>query len=454
VASPISFGAASSLASSASTCIAFVDVSVISMTHPGLDVHTTVIVRGDRIAIVAPAATVQVPTDCQSIPGSHRYLIPGLIDTHVHFFGYQREGEGDPKTEQAILDMLLANGVTTALVMEGSPAILRLRQALAENRRSGPRLYSAGLLLQASNTGEVPGRRTFDTPAEIEQEITEEKRLGYDFVKVHGAMKRETYVALLTAAKANRLRVIGHVPDNLGIDAALDGGQIMIAHAESYLQTYFEFNRQLPTDAAEITRMVSEIAQRTARAGVYVQPTLSVFRQIIAQVADIDPLLDRPEMKLLSPDITALWRGDNNPYLRHWKLNDIPRFRAQYSLMQRLVRGLNDAGVPLLVGTDDMVPLQLAGFAMRDEMVQMQEAGLSPFEVLKAATATAGAFLDSHGTTGKVKPGGFADLVLLNADPLLDVSNVFRQDGVLLHGRWYSEDELQRRLWATQFGSM
>jgi imidazolonepropionase-like amidohydrolase len=242
--------------------------------------------------------------------------------------------------------------------------------------------------------------------------------------------------------------VIGHVPDNLGLQASLDGGQVMIAHAESYLQTFFEFNRKLPTDPAEIDAMVRDAAARTAKAHVYVQPTLSVFRQIITQVAQPDLLLERPEMKLMPASAIADWMPPKNPYLRNWTYANLPYFQTQYRVMEVLVRGLRDADVPLLVGTDDMVPMQLPGVSMRDEMVAMQEAGLTPAEVLKAATYTPARFLRKDAVSGQVAPGMAADLVLLEANPLDDISNAFRQDGVMLHGAWRPEAELQHELWS------
>ncbi len=194
--------------------------------------------------------------------------------------------------------------------------------------------------------------------------------------------------------------------------------------------------------------MVREIAAKTAKAGTYVQPTLAVFRQILSQVADADPLLQRPEMCLMPAVAVRDWLPDRNPYLHHWSYANLDHFKAQYRVMQRLVRGLRDAHVPLLVGTDDMVPMQLPGFAMKDEMEQMQEAGLTPFQVLQAATATSAQFLGRQAHNGAVKPGYDADLVLLEADPLEDVSNVFRQAGVMRQGRWLDEATLQHDLWA------
>jgi imidazolonepropionase-like amidohydrolase len=430
----------------APACAAFVDVNVVSTDRPEVTPDETVVIIGRKIVSVGRKASVS--SRCAKIDGHDRYLIPGLADTHVHVFGYSRGGEGDRRSETAIMHMLLANGVTTAVLMEGSPATLRLRKAVAVGEIVGPTLYTAGPLIQAPNTGAPPHRRTFETPDDVRREVEQEKSLGYDFVKVHGGMPKETYAELLATARRVGLPVIGHVPDNLGIDAALDGGQVMIAHAESYLQTYFEFHRELPTDPAEIDRMARDVARRTASAGVYVQPTLSVFRQIITEVGNPESLLDRPEMRLMPPVSVSDWLPDRNPYLHHWTVANLAHFRDEYRVMQHLVRALRDAGVPLLVGSDDMVPMQLPGFSMHNEMVQLQEAGLTPFEVLQAATLRPAQFLHRVNRSGRVARGYDADLVLLAANPLETTDNDFRQDGVMLRGRWFSEARLQDMLWS------
>jgi len=430
----------------APSCAAFVDVNIVSTDRPQVLQHETVLVESGKIASIGTGA--RMPAGCTRIDGHDRYLIPGLADTHAHVFGYSRGGEGDRASETAIMHMLLANGVTTAVLMEGSPATLNLRKEVASGGILGPKLYTAGPIIQAPDTGAPPHRRTFETPEEVRREVEQEKQLGYDFVKVHGAMPKETYAELLATARRVGLPVIGHVPDNLGIDAGLDGGQVMIAHAESYLQTYFEFNRKLPTNSAEIDQMARGVARRTAKAHVYVQPTLSVFRQIIAQVGNPESLLDRPEMQLMTPVSVSDWQPGSDPYLLHWTVSNLAYFRAQYRVMQRLVSALRDAGVPMLMGTDDMVPMQLPGFSMRDEAVQLQEAGLTPFEVLQTATLRPAEFLHRANRSGRIAPGYDADLVLLAADPLENAGNLFRQDGVMLHGRWFSEAQLQTMLWS------
>ena len=438
--SPAAYGA-----TGAPRCTAFIDVTVVATDRAGSDPHRTVVVRGKTTQKIGPSSKMPA-AECVKVPGHDRFLIPGLVDSHVHFFGYTRGSAGDLGVERDILLMLLANGITTAAVMEGTPEILLLRDRVNAGSLAGPRLFVAGKLIQMKDSWVLPGRSAFNTPEEVRREVVQEKKAGYDFVKVHGDLPPETYTALLETARSEEIPVVGHVPNNLGIHVALAGGQQMITHAESYLDSYFRFHRELPTDPAEIDAMVAQVAKETAAAHVFVQPTLSVFRQIIFEVADIDAELQRSEMADLPQVATADWRPPNNPYLKHWTLADLPALRSQYALMQRLVRGLRDAGVPLLVGTDPMVPVQLPGFSVKDEMRQLAEAGLTPFEVLQAATWNQAKFLGTVASSGSIAPGKVADLILLAADPLEDVSNLSRQDGVMLKGRWYSEAELERML--------
>lgn len=436
----------SSLAESHSTdrCTMFLDASVVDVAKGAIVPHRNVVVRDRQIASVGRSGARTA--GCLAINAHGRFLLPGLVDSHVHLFGYSRIGDGDSATQQAIMDLLLAHGVTTALIMEGTPSELRLRQSVADHHALGPRLFVAGPLIQGPNTGALPGRRTFETPADVRREVLDEKRLGYDFVKVHGAMPAETYQALLHQARQSGLRVIGHVPDNLGLQAALDGGQVMIAHAESYLQTYFEFNRDLPTSPLEIEQMTKNAARLTKTAGVYVQPTLSVFRQISDQVETPDKLLNRPELLAIPQSSLCDWYPPHNPYLSHWTNKDLPRFAAQYEVMERLVQALDRAGVPLLVGTDDMVPMQLPGSSMVDEMTSLRRAGLSPASVLRAATSTSAHFLSPGEKNGEVKPGYRADLLLVEDNPLTDLTNIDREVGVMVGGQWLSHSQLQKML--------
>ena len=421
------------------SCTAFVDVTVVPMDSQRLLSHQTVVVRGETIERIVKAGSANAQSGCTVVRGEHRYLVPGLVDSHVHL---PLKGEAD---QRLVLQMLLANGITTGINMEGSPEIVALRDRIDRRQIAGPKLYTTGPFIQQPR---------FMTADQVTGEVVAEKQAGYDFIKVHGQLTREAYDALFAAARAEKIRVVGHVPDNLGIDAAL-GRQSLIVHAEEYLYSYFQFERPQPTEPAEIQRMVREIARKTAQSGTWVSPTLSVFRQIIAQAADIDAVVQRPEMRYMPRHLTTgvpvgapdfAWYPPNNRYLRIWPLEKLPYLRSEYSLMQQLVRGLRDAGVPLLAGTDPFVPCVVPGFSLKDEFEQLYAAGLTPYEVLQTATFNPARFLGTTSATGTVARGKVADLVLLDANPLTDVDNAFLQAGLMLRGHWLTKDELQAQL--------
>ena len=421
------------------SCSAFVDVTVVPMDGPQVLTNQTVVIRDDRIVDVTRADQAKVPDQCTTIDGRHRYLSPGLVDSHVHL---PLRGRAD---QLLVLQLLLANGVTTGINMEGSPEILSLRNQIRTAQFTAPTIYTTGIFIQ---------QPAFMTAEQVRKQVIAEKAAGYDFIKVHGDLTKEADDALFETAQSQHIRVVGHVPSNLGIDAAL-GRQVLIVHAEEFLYSYFQFHRDLPTDPAEIDRMVQDISRRTAKSGTWVSPTLSVFRQIIFQAAGVDALLQRPEMQYMPRHLTTGeavgasnfgWYPPDNPYVKRWPPEKIPHLHVQYSIMQRLTAGLRDAGVPLLAGTDPFVPCVIPGFSMKDELEQLYEAGLSPYEVLQTATSNAARFLGTSDEVGTVTKGKRADLLLLNADPLENVDNTFQQEGVMLRGKWFSKDELQRDL--------
>ena len=367
------------------SCSAFVDVTVVPMNSETTMAHQTVLVRNHRIAQIEGAHSFDVPRDCMFIDGRHHYLIPGLVDSHLHL---PLEGHAD---QLLVLQLLLANGITTGINMEGSPQILALRDEIARGQVIGPKLYTTGPFIQ---------QPAFMTADQVSKEVAAEKSAGYDFVKVHGELTREAYDGLFATAREQNIRVVGHVPGQLGIEAAL-GRQSLIVHAEEFLYSYFQFGRDLPSDPAEINRLVADISKKTAASGTWVSPTLSVFRQIMLQATDIDSVLRRQQMRYMPRHLTTGapvgatnfgWYPPDNPYVKRWPPERIPYLRAQYSIMRRLVAGLRDAGVPLLAGTDPFVPCVVPGFSMQDELEQLNSAGLTPYQVLETATSNAARF--------------------------------------------------------------
>ncbi|MEK6407639.1 MAG: amidohydrolase family protein [Acidobacteriota bacterium] len=422
--------------------VAFINVNVVPMDEERVIEGQTVIVRDGVIAALGPTDKVKVPAGALRIDGRGKYLMPGLADMHVHFEVFNE------LANTAMLRLFVANGVTTVLNLYGTPAFLELRERVARGETLGPAIYTSGPFISNAPV-------STPTPEEAERMVVAQKRAGYDLIKIHGDFSREAYHKLFEVARREGMRVIGHLPRNLGIEAAFEEKQDAIAHAEEYLYAYFFFKP--PTSPAEASReaqlrwiadqasRIPSVAQATARAGIWVSPTLTVYSGIARQVDDIDAVLKRPEMKYLPPWIASRFEASNNTYVQRFKKETAKGFFARADLLSKLVKGLRDAGVQMLAGTDTPVPSVVPGFSLHDELRELVSAGLTPYEALQTATANAAEFLrtDKFGT---VSVGKAADMILVEGDPLKDVNNASRRTGVMTRGRWFTEDELRKML--------
>ena len=399
--------------------VAFVDVHVLPMTDERVLADQTVLVEGGRIARIGPAAEVELPAGVTRIDGHGRWLVPGFVDSHVHLLD-----EGD-------LVVYLANGVSTVRNLKGLPWHLELHERLASGEVLGPRLVTSGPFVNE------PQVRTVE---DVQRAVAEQREEGYDCIKIHGNLAPDAYEALLEEASLAGLPVVGHAPRNLLMTRLLElGGQREISHAEEYLYTWFDRVPGGPDDAA-----FEHIARATAEAGVTVTPNLVAFLLIVRQIEDLDRELARPEMAFVAPPGKRTWQPDLNKYERDFDANDAAVMAERYAVLERLTRAFQAAGVRLLTGSDAMNPVAVPGFSLHDELALLVKAGLTPYQALRAATASAGEFLENG--AGRVVEGAPADLVLLAANPLESIERTRAIEGVCAGGRWLAKDELDRRM--------
>jgi amidohydrolase family protein len=422
--------------------VAFVNVNIVPMDEERVLAGQTVIVKDGLIAALGPADQVKVPSGAVKIDGRGKYLMPGLADMHIHLEVFNEQ------VNTVMLRLFVANGVTTVLNLFGAANHLKLREQVARGEMLGPAIYTSGGFISNAPV-------STPTPDEVERAVLAQKRAGYDIIKIHGDFSREAYHRVFEVARREGMRVIGHLPRNLGIEAAFEEKQDAIAHAEEYLYAYFFFKPATsPADSSPEARLrwitdqasrIPSVAEATAKAGIWVSPTLTVYSGIARQVDDIDTVLTRPEMKYLPPWIASRFAKENNDYVRRFKKETAKGFFARADLLSKLVKGLQNAGVKLLAGTDTPVPSVVPGFSLHDELREMVAAGLTPYESLRTATANPAEFLrkDNFGTVGV---GKRADLILVNGDPLKDINNASRRAGVMVQGRWFTEEELKKML--------
>jgi imidazolonepropionase-like amidohydrolase len=403
--------------------VAFVNVNVVPMDRDGVLASQTVIVRGGRIAALGRAEQMRVPTGATIVDGRGKYLMPGLAEMHGHL----PNPNAGPELTETVLFLYVANGVTTVRGMLGYPANLELRDRITRGEVLGPRLWVAGPALggNAVTSPEV-GRRMVD----------EQKAAGYDHLKIQEGLSREAYDTIVATAKRLGMRFAGHVPNAVGVYHVLASGQASIDHLDNYVETVGG------PDSAD-DRRIGQAVAATRSAGTWTVPTLALW-EVFLGTDDPATLSTREELRYVPPQWRANWAQlvaqmrQNNP--------DVDDRVATLALRRRLLKALQDAGCPIVLGTDSPQIFSVPGFSIHRELASMAAAGLTPHQILTAGTRNVARYFGAEREFGTVAAGQRADLLLLDANPLADVGNVARRAGVMVHGRWLPESEIQARL--------
>ncbi len=415
----------------AGASVVVTDVSVVPMDTARVLAHRTVVVSDGVVVRVGPADSVRAPEGVVRVDGRGKYLMPGLVDFHVHL---QSPDE---------LLTYLAHGVTSVVNLNGAPRFLEWRAASARPEFAGARLFTSGPTLD----GFPPTTAKFvalATPEAGRAAVAAQKKAGYDLVKVYASLPPDVLEAMTAEGKLRHIAVVGHISRLVGSVKAMRSGEAMIAHAEEFLMDLVDPAKHA-LDASRIPGLVA-VAKET---GVAVTPNLSAIQFMLDQVDGLPALLARPEMRDVTPAAYDELKASNNRYTNRPNLAEFRgRVTQQLAIEKTLVKALSDAGVPLLLGTDAST-VGLAGFSDGEEIRLLREAGLTPFETLRAATLTAGELLGRWTSLpapmGVVAEGAAADLLLVSKNPLEDPSIAVRPDGVVRAGRWFTRAELTRR---------
>ena len=416
------------------TPVAFVNVNVVPMDSERVLENQTVIIQDGLIQVVADHDSLEIPTVALLIDGQGKYLMPGLVDMHVHI--------KDPDE----LLLFVANGVTAVRDMWGTtgsqlwmgfPDQLDLGIKTARGELIGPTLYTSGPIMEGEPAS-MPLMPVIRTPQEARASVAWQKAQGYQFVKVYDNLKPDAYEAILISAREQDLPVIGHVPWQVGLDAALVGGQLTIEHLSGYID---------PDSASFIIPedQLDTYARQTHQAGVWNTPTISLYQKI-GPGSDLRRLESQPGMQYISPRMRVLWRLFASQMSKSL-VYEGPNYPARIDeIYTQMTRALHKNGAGILLGTDTGNPYLVPGFSLHEELGHLVEAGLSSYEALSAGTRSAALALGKFDEFGTVAPGKRADLLLLEANPLEEVGNANRRAGVILRGQWFPESELQEML--------
>ena len=422
---------------SAAAQIAITNVSVIDARDSTPRVAQTVLIQGNRIIAVQSAA-MRPPAGARVIDGSGKFLVPGFWDMHVHTSVVGGRG---------LLGLYVANGVTGVRDMAGDWAVTSAwRREIMAGKLAGPRMILSGPYLEG---GDVPIPHILArNPDEGARGVDSLVALGVDVVKVHGQLRPETFFAIARRARERKIPFGGHVSNAVGAQAASDSGQRSIEHM---------LGIPAPCSPAESLAL---------RPRFSVQSALGRCRSI-----DLAPMYQsfvRNET-WVTPTFTAMvevasWpeRGVPGDSLQRYLPDTLRRFvagifpmpdsvppgadsvgRAMLGKRARQVADMQRAGVGVMTGTDAPLRNSPPGFGLLEEMTLLARGGMSNIGVLRAATLEPARYLRMADSLGLIAPGMLADLVLLEANPLADIRNVWRINTVIANGRVF--DSAARR---------
>jgi imidazolonepropionase-like amidohydrolase len=439
-------------ATTAQPLVAFTDVTVIPMDRQRVVRGQTVIVRGDRIDAMGPTRDTRVPAGATRIDGRGKYLMPGLAEMHAHVASAQAPGNADERLNRDIFFLYVANGITTIRAMLGAPNQLVLRDRLAANELLGPTMYVAAPSLNG-NSAPNP-----DTAVKL---VRAHKAAGYDLLKIHPGLSRETYDAIARTAREVGITWAGHVPQAVGLRHAIGARQSTIDHMDGYLEASLPETTAVRLQGgggtlADIIRNVDEsrfeeLARLARAAGVWTVPTAALWENLFDRTSP-EELLQRPENRYAPRAMVNNWATAKRNRIRQDEEQGVtPELVTRFLTARRkMLKTLADVGAPLLMGTDSPQLFSVPGFSLQRELVHAVASGLTPYQVLESGTRNVARYaaedLKLDGRFGTVAVGNRADLVLLDANPFDDIGNLTRRAGVMVRGRWVSADEIRAGL--------
>jgi hypothetical protein len=401
---------------------AITHVNVIDVIHGGAKSDFTVVIRGNSIVDIGAASAVTPPAAAQVIDARGKFLIPGLWDMHVHL----------GNATEAVLPVLVYYGITGVRDM-GSPSFETLRQWNAEalsGKRVGPRIVAPGPMLGMSPP--YFWNVQIHNPEDGRREVDYLAGIGVDFIKVTQTFDRDTYFAIADEASKVGLPLAGHLPVN---DDG-NGFKVSGVEASNAGQKCFEHLHGIPLPFESVD---PHLIPTLLRNGTWVDPTLVPY-WTRAHLDELIAAKDDPRLKYVVPSM----REEQWDPIIGQKRNQA---FAQQMLKWRMdqVKMLYQNSIPLLAGTDLGSPYVYPGEVLK-ELELFVEASLSPLDALRTATINPARYLDRDKVLGSVEYGKYADLVVLDANPLDDIHNVEKVHAVVLNGRYLTRDDLGKML--------
>ena len=383
------------------------------------------------------------------IKGEGKFLVSGMWDMHGHVsFNHNYQ-----------MGLHVANGVVGVREMWGKMSLIdSIRRETKKGTLIAPEIYTSGSLVD----GDPPywtGSDVVANAAQAGEVLRQQAAQGVDFFKIYSLLSREAYFAIADESKKLGIPFGGHVPESVSLFEAIDAGQVTTEHLMKFIPACSDAEEELvktPGFSSFIKPKIDltletfnqekyeALVEKLAKGNTWLVPTL-IVKQALAYGNDtlmfsIDPKVN-PYVQYMPEYTIDLWRMMPIIMSRFgegfYEANQ-RRFVKEMSLLG----DMQDKGVRFLAGTDYANPHCYPGFTMHDELGMMVKAGFTNLEALQTATYNPAVFFNKQDKMGNVKGGMVADLMLLNGNPLEDISNTKKIEAVFLKGKYFSRAAL------------
>jgi imidazolonepropionase-like amidohydrolase len=351
----------------------------------------------------------------------------------------------DLKPMKEVLMLFACNGVTTIRGMLGHPRHIELRSKIQSGEIIGPRFYTSGPSFNGNSI------KTAEAGAEM---VRQQKKAGYDFLKIHPGLTKENFDAIVKTAKEVNISFAGHVPFQVGVWRAIDAGYASIDHLDGFIEslvpgidTVKEQNAGLfgmfiasRAEPERITALMNALKEKNIR----VVPTQALAERWFTPEKDADAFAREPEMNYMKEETLKIWINNKKTLIANSNY-DATAMKNFIQLRRKLIYECQRNGVGLLLGSDAPQVFDVPGFSIHHELKYMVDAGLTPFEALRTGTVNVAKYFN-RSDMGLVKPGYVSDLILLEANPLQDINNSKKIAGVMLGSQWLSKEFISSEL--------
>lgn len=420
--------------------IVFKDVNVVTMTNDKVLEKQTVVAKNGKITAIGSSQKIKYSKDALVIDASGKYLIPGLAEMHAHVPPIDNL---EPMKD--VLSLFAVNGITTIRGMLGHPKHLELRTMIRNGEILSPHFYTTGPSINGMSV---------TSPEAGAQMVRNQKKAGYDFLKMHPGLTRAKFDSIAITAKKVGIPFVGHVSFGVGVWRAIDAGYSSIDHLDGFIEGLVPgiekmtdkdagfFGSQVAgqADTTQIPKLINALKQNH----IWVVPTQSLAERWFSPHFTSEDFKKENEKKYMTPQITEHWISSKDGIMNDpdYNVSDAEYF---IKLRKKLILECEKNGVGLLLGCDAPQVFNVPGFSTHNELQFLVAAGLTPYQALKAGTVNVAEYLNVK-DSGMLKEGFVSDLVLLNGNPLADIKQSKNISGVLIGSQWLDKTFIDNKL--------